>query len=692
MKTIENTYESLVEEKKSLFEAYVHSLPIEKEFCHYLTDDSFFAKNPSMYLIYPLLFEENFSVYNQEQLDQLCVAGYLYYRSVLENDTFLDSPEALSQKQMFTVVSSIAQEESVKLLTHLFGLQSKFWEVWNLRRKEYLKALRMEQLHRDFITCKSEVKQASHEKEFLRQSITLAEYEKLADYKSAFGKVAIDATYLLSGSNDTHVYQRLLESHALFSVGFQILDDIDDFKRDFDKPQINIAYIKLTEYCNQQGINLPINDFKMLHKYLYVSGVASDLTALAIEYFAKALVCIEGLSLSFWAKSIADKKIEAEKIFREINIYNKLIDIRLAFRNSAERYPNFSIRLPETNQNLARGLANDALKTILDEWQKDFGEVKHVMYLGKDEGFASESEYHIGDVFQRALIAEALAEVNPFFDQQLDFVLDKETDYLLSKKLTIGVGGWNYFPTVPEIAPDADDLGQIIQVFSKSGFLSKAKEHFELPLEVLLSDNYRDNGSFETWIVPKTGRTLLQEVQEMFNQTKWGKGPDTEVVANLIHGLQVYDYTQFSDIINKGIDYLASVQESDGSWKSRWYFGPFYGTYVAVRALVTAKKNTEAVQRAKVYLEQSQNENGGWQFLETGSDPLSTAIALCTLGLIKDSSSDIITRGLAYLRRVQKPDNTWAGVKFIAPKVNEPYGSSTLTAIYVLKASVSHCY
>lgn len=688
------SFAETVQQAQDTYQSYIQGLPIVEDFKSLLTDERFFKENPSMYLIYPILFEEQFSMYAEEKLEQLCTAGYLYYRSVIENDKILDDAELLADNQMFTIISSVAQEESIKILSHLFGLDSTFWKYWNLRKGEYMKAMQFEKKYATSVfrgMKKSDNVQLSESDE-----VSIEEYEKLADYKSAFGKVAIDATYLLSGQKDKEIHQKLIRSHALFSVGFQLLDDIQDLEEDIKNAQVNYAVQNLKKYCISNGIDFNLKEPEHLNKLLYVSGVASNLFELAINYFDQASDWINHLNLSLWKEVIEEKKAEAAKNLKEVNIYNKLVDLRVEFRYSKPQQSDFQIDYPK-NQTPWHNVANAALEDIVYEWQKDFGEVKHIMYLSEDEGFKNEQDYHIGDIFQRALIAESLAEVNSFFNNQLNPILEKEVDYLLSKRITHGVGGWNYFPTVAEIAPDADDLGQILQVFVKSNQIEKYKQHFDTPIAVLLSDNYLPNGGFETWIVPKEDQSLLQQIQNMFNETKWGKGPDTEVVANMLYGLFLYDNTKYQKQIVDGCEYLINQQEAEGFWNSRWYYGPFYGTYTVVKILSLAGKGEGNIQKGIDFLLNSQKPNGGWSFIGKTQDALSTAIAMLTLCFEKDTAKvkNALENGLSFLQNSQREDGTWAAAKFIAPKMNEPYSSSTLVSSFILKAVVNayrKCY
>ncbi|PSD43841.1 hypothetical protein C7E23_12335 [Elizabethkingia anophelis] len=51
-------------------------------------------------------------------------------------------------------------------------------------------------------------------------------------------------------------------------------------------------------------------------------------------------------------------------------------------------------------------------------------------------------------------------------------------------------------------------------------------------------------GGIETWIIPNYNLSELQKKQDYFNRSKWGKGPDVEVVANFAYALQLFFTTR----------------------------------------------------------------------------------------------------------------------------------------------------
>ena len=370
--------------------------------------------------------------------------------------------------------------------------------------------------------------------------------------------------------------------------------------------------------------------------------------------------------------------------------------------------PPIHLELPATEEPW-KHVALQSLAFVIKQWEMRFGELCHEIEFPRAIGHTAEQDKQYGDTFQRAIIADILCDANALVGSQLDPVIEYETDYLLSKRRLDSLGGWSYFPDLPELPPDADDLAQIMQVFLKSGRIDLLKEHCETPLKVLLS-NMEDDGSFETWIIPQTGRSPAQERHAEWAAKAWGLGPDCEVIANALYAVALYDADRFRASLERGIDFVEAAQEEDGSWPSTWYFGPFYGLYVCLRLLTTARPNSPAIQAGLEFLRRTQHSDGGWGLSETNtSDALSTALAL--LGLATAWRENVQTRSeasdreraqaaLAYLVGSMEQENSWVGVPLIRMELGrargviseiKSYGGRTITTAYVLyAASVWH--
>jgi hypothetical protein len=292
---------------KQKFSSYVQDLPLATAFKTSILDSDFIDNNPSYYLEYPSLFAKAFSIADSD-LELLNIAGYLYYQATIFTDSLIDEKDT----SKFPLIC-ICQEESIKILTSVFGLENPFWQLWNDRRNEYLEAIYLEK---------------SFQK---KENITLEEYESLADKKSAFGKVAIDCLFSIDNTNE-NLHQQLLQSHNYFSVAFQLNDDIQDLKTDLKKGQFNWAIYLLKKQ--------DLEDFEpeILEKYLYIRGIAKQMYELGILYCDKALHLVEHTNVPEWKKVLQDTKKTFLTAINEIGNYLEIliVDIGLSKQKTSE--------------------------------------------------------------------------------------------------------------------------------------------------------------------------------------------------------------------------------------------------------------------------------------------------------------------------------------------------------------------
>ncbi len=270
----------------------------------YIKDD----KSPEFYKKYPKLFSLYYPNIEDEKIDALSKSGYYYYHSVLSLDSIIDDRDFKQLPKMMML-----QEESIKILTSIYGLNSSFWEFWNKRKNEYFEAVKIE-------------KSLSFENE-----IDFRTYEDLADKKSAFGKIAIDALYRLDLEPSKETYKALLQSHKHFSVGFQLYDDITDFKEDFEKGQFNYAIYKLKKKID---FNLYKNNSIILNKLLFINGIGQEILTKSIVQFQKALSILWKLKIeSKWLETVIEMKETVENDLDTTNGYLATIKAKLELKN-----------------------------------------------------------------------------------------------------------------------------------------------------------------------------------------------------------------------------------------------------------------------------------------------------------------------------------------------------------------------
>ena len=648
------------------YKEYVNTLPLSKEILAILSEENTIDKNPLFYLEYASLFKENFKFKEaSNKIDKLNIAGFFCYKYSLLMDNTLDS----ELKQSTLALSNIYLEETIKLLTDLFGLKNNFWEFWNSRKKEFYKA---SALGKDL---------------FKKNEVLLEEYENLCDFKSAMGKIALDSLFILSGCENKNVYEKLIESHKLFSVGFQINDDIEDFIEDFENKDFNYAYYIFSKNHTEETDN--INN---LNKMLYINGTAVELYKTSLSYFSRALTIAYKTGENKWHETISGKIAETNSAINAIEEYLTILKTKVSLRENAIKSNSFEYSF-NSDSRIEKGL-----KYLVDEWEINFPEAKHIMVLSDLEGFQNKETIHTTDIFQRGILTNNLIDIARNYNLNMSKIINHEIDYLVENRNKDDVGGWSYFPTVKEIAADADDLGQMIQVFIKGNRKNIIDEYCKPPIRILLEECYQNStGGIETWIIPKNNRTEIQKKQHEFNSTKWGSGPDIEVMANFLYGLSIDNYLTYKDVIESGVKYIFNNIEDGFFWYSRWYYGWLYGTMLCVRLSLELLKNnsreeeffTNTLSKIKQNILNNQNDDGGWSIVFNGkSDPLNTSFALYTLMLLENTAdkSLSIEKGVEYLNESQNPDGSWNAIQFIKPRLNEPYKSKVITTSYVLNS------
>jgi hypothetical protein len=614
-------------------------------------------RSPNFYKNYPRLFSNYFEAIDEEILFQLSQAGYLYYHATLLVDGLIDDKEF----DQLPLIMHL-QEETIKSLTSIYGSKSIFWKYWNNRKNEYFNAVETERkLNYDRV-------------------LRFTDYADLADQKSSFGKIAIDCIYLLSNQKNDARYHALLRSHYYFSVGFQLYDDVKDYREDLEKGQFNWAIYEQRKMMDNAPLKL---DYGVLHKLLFINGIGQKVLGKSISCFRQALEILDPHIESEWKGILIETKEIIENYLDSTIGYVKTLEKKIEIKRQGNADYSF-FRYGKTRNKVLK----NGLDFIKQSFLENYAEIKHIMFLSKSEGFQNKQEVHSSDIFQRALINECLIGICKVNDFNCTKFFERECQYLIDQSNQDAIGGWSYFPTVVEIAADIDDLGQIIQVFIACGRSNLVDVHCMQAIRVALSDRTCSNGGVETWIIPKENQNAIQQRQELFNTSKWGKGPDVEVVANFMYALHQFDSKKFQNPIKNAIKFIIEHQNEEGFWDSRWYYGKYYGTYVCLRLLEEYKDLFPAYMlKAIEFIIDHQNEDGGFStVLGKTSDPLATAFALLSLKLFLDSEHRSVVMAEEYLKRVQHPNGYWVESNFIKPKAQEPYKSKTITTAFVLKA------
>ncbi|MFK7750726.1 MAG: hypothetical protein AB8B65_20205 [Kordia sp.] len=268
-------YTKLISQKEALIATitaslrnYLESNCYPTEVVNEIVSEEFIAANPSYYVYYPYLFKDYFQIDDTETLDMLSIAGFLYYRAVILIDRIFDDKNSKHNFKKY-FIANICQEETIKILSRFFGENPKFWKTWNLRKFEYAKAYKLDKT--------------------LKSINDISEFEALADYKSAFGKIAIDCLFQLSNKKDKELYTSLLASHKYFYVAFQIFDDIKDYTEDVENEQFNISKYELILKLQTENDSIDSYTIAEQKKLIYLKGIAENLYEKATNYLDKSI-------------------------------------------------------------------------------------------------------------------------------------------------------------------------------------------------------------------------------------------------------------------------------------------------------------------------------------------------------------------------------------------------------------------
>ncbi len=282
-------------------------------------------------------------------------------------------------------------------------------------------------------------------------------------------------------------------------------------------------------------------------------------------------------------------------------------------------------------------------------------------------------------VWDTALAVTALADAGL---APSDPVLISAARYLLAEEIavpgdwsvrrpTLPPGGWA-FEFANDNYPDIDDTAEVVLALNRTD--EDATAAVERGLAWIEGMQCRDGG-WGAFDVDNT-QTLCRELPfcdfgELIDP------PSADVTAHVVEMLAKLGRSRHA--VNRGVDWLLSAQEEDGSWFGRWGANYVYGTGAVLPALVAAglPVHHPAIRRAVTWLEEHQNEDGGWgEDLRSYRDPTlagrgvstasQTAWALLAL-LAAEERSETTRGGIAFLAATQDEAGSW----------DEPYYTGT---------------
>jgi squalene-hopene/tetraprenyl-beta-curcumene cyclase len=248
-------------------------------------------------------------------------------------------------------------------------------------------------------------------------------------------------------------------------------------------------------------------------------------------------------------------------------------------------------------------------------------------------------------------------------------------DYLLGEEVTVrgdwairrpdlAPGGWA-FEYENDLYPDTDDAAVIALALRQ---LERGDDAVKRGLDWLVGMQSRDGG----W-----------GAFDVDNQAMWlyripfcdfGKVTDEPSADVTAHALETLGHEDgYDDAQERGLEWLLSEQETDGSWFGRWGVNHLYGTGAALPGLEACgvPYDHPSMRRAVAWLDSVQQPHGGFgEDIRSYADPAwrgrapfatASQTAWALLGYVSAGNAEVDSarRAADYLCAVQRGDGDW---------------------------------
>nr|AXL05611.1 hypothetical protein AUK03_00835 [uncultured bacterium]AXL05627.1 hypothetical protein AUK03_00835 [uncultured bacterium] len=239
---------------------------------------------------YPLLFYTSFPGVSLSQLRSLSTAGSYLFDHVLCLDDLLDRQ---SEDHDGTVLQGDElYREALTRLAALFPPDSPFWTHVDRYHAHFTQAV---------------LRESMRHRHILRPYPT-PELELIYSGKAAVAKMCLAALAVLG--DDTGSLTALEASHDAFYVGFQLADDLDDWRIDYERAHytypLSVALLRAGWRERVESRNRPTA--VEVGELLDTSGVAEETRALAMTYLDRAGQTVATMPKGSWFAAIQDTR------------------------------------------------------------------------------------------------------------------------------------------------------------------------------------------------------------------------------------------------------------------------------------------------------------------------------------------------------------------------------------------------
>lgn len=234
-----------------------------------------------IYMSYPDFFYKSIFCkeidFNDERLTQFSLASYLMYQFLIDvDDVFDNSGGVLIAEKLSNEIGK--QNLSHHLLAGIFDFDSEFWNLYNQRQSHFIDCHIFEATIIDY----------KYKHQHYKKKLELEFYRSYYKKKCSFSSLVIDGLYILNNKQcGVETYNKILNINDRFNFAFCILDDVEDYRKDIGKNQLNFAHHYFISNGNQANesidevLNNSIESF-------YTEGVSLQVMELAHEELLKA--------------------------------------------------------------------------------------------------------------------------------------------------------------------------------------------------------------------------------------------------------------------------------------------------------------------------------------------------------------------------------------------------------------------
>lgn len=282
----------------------------------------------------------------------------------------------------------------------------------------------------------------------------------------------------------------------------------------------------------------------------------------------------------------------------------------------------------------------------------------------------------LSPVWDTGLAAHAMLESGLTKD---DPILAKANEWLLGRQIFevqgdwaanrghVRPGGWA-FQYWNDYYPDVDDTAVVVMALHRAD-PEKYREAIERGTEWIIGMQSinggwgafdADNNHFFLQNLPFADHGALLDP------------PTADVSARCLGMLAQLGYETDHPVMAKGLAFLRSEQEKEGSWFGRWGNNYVYGTWSVLCAFNAAGENMQArhIRKAVDWLKYVQRPDGGWgedcstywQYRRDEvktSTPSQTSWALMGLMAAGEVDSNSVARGVEYLLNAEREGGNW---------------------------------